>query len=276
MSTNAVKYFSTGEFAKLCNVHKKTLFHYDEIGLFKPEKIMENGYRYYSQYQLELFNVIYTLKEIGMSLKAIKAFMDERTPEKVIELFEYETEQIEREIHNLRKKQQLMATKLKLIEEGLRPIGPVTLENQPEEYLVLSGPVQDIEGDYDIHTYGEHIEYCTKEQLALGYLPGAMMYKENLEKGEFRQYSYYFSKVDQRDFREGLYIKPEGVYAVGHFRGYYDKVYLLYEKLMQYIEKQHLIIIGDAYEEVLIDEVSVRERDDYRIKISIPINYKKD
>ena len=54
MKENNTKYFSTGEFAKLCKVHKKTLFHYDEIGLFKPEKVMDNGYRYYSIYQLEL------------------------------------------------------------------------------------------------------------------------------------------------------------------------------------------------------------------------------
>ena len=62
-------YFSTGEFAKLCNVNKKTLFHYDEIGLFKPEIVKENGYRYYSTYQLEIFDMIYTLRDLGVPLK---------------------------------------------------------------------------------------------------------------------------------------------------------------------------------------------------------------
>ncbi|WP_374043130.1 MerR family DNA-binding transcriptional regulator [uncultured Clostridium sp.] len=33
------KYYSTGEFAELCGVNKKTLFHYDDIDLLKPEKI---------------------------------------------------------------------------------------------------------------------------------------------------------------------------------------------------------------------------------------------
>ena len=69
MKENNTKYFSTGEFAKLCKVHKKTLFHYDEIGLFKPEKVMNNGYRYYSVYQLEAFNVISTLKILVFLLK---------------------------------------------------------------------------------------------------------------------------------------------------------------------------------------------------------------
>lgn len=271
MSTNPIKYFSTGEFARLCNVHKKTLFHYDEIDLFKPEKIMENGYRYYSQNQLEVFNVIYTLKEIGMPLKAIKIFMDERTPQKVIELFEHETGQIEKEIENLRKKQQLMATKMKLIKEGLMPIDPLQLEEQEEEYLILSEPIQETDIDYDMETYVKHVDYCTKEQLAMGYLPGAIIKKEHLEANESSCYSYYFSKVGKADFREGMQIKPKGLYAVGHFQGYYDKSYAMYKELMRYIEEHGLTIVGDAYEEVLIDEVSVKERENYRIKISIAV-----
>ncbi len=37
MSEDVRKYFTTGEFAKLCHVKKQTLFHYDEIGLLSPE-----------------------------------------------------------------------------------------------------------------------------------------------------------------------------------------------------------------------------------------------
>ena len=108
-------YFSTGEFAKLCNVNKKTLFHYDEIGLFKPEIVKENGYRYYSIYQLEIFDMIYTLRDLGVPLKEIKSFMDKRNPNSVVELFEYN--EIENEIKLLRRKQEIMSNKMKLIKQ---------------------------------------------------------------------------------------------------------------------------------------------------------------
>ena len=36
----------TGEFARLCNTNKRTLFHYDEIGLFSPAYTDEKGYRF--------------------------------------------------------------------------------------------------------------------------------------------------------------------------------------------------------------------------------------
>ena len=110
-------YFSTGEFAKLCNVNKKTLFHYDEIGLFKPEIVKENGYRYCSIYQLEIFDMIYTLRDLGVPLKEIKSFMDKRNPNSVVELFEYKTNEIENEIKLLRRKQEIMSNKMKLIKQ---------------------------------------------------------------------------------------------------------------------------------------------------------------
>ena len=37
------------DFARLCGTNKRTLHHYDQIGLFAPALRGENGYRYYSQ-----------------------------------------------------------------------------------------------------------------------------------------------------------------------------------------------------------------------------------
>ena len=38
MRKDLQKYFTTGKFAKLCGVNKRTLFHYDDIGLDIIEK----------------------------------------------------------------------------------------------------------------------------------------------------------------------------------------------------------------------------------------------
>ena len=39
---------SAGEIARMCNVSKELLIHYDKVGLLKPKVIGKNGYRYYS------------------------------------------------------------------------------------------------------------------------------------------------------------------------------------------------------------------------------------
>ena len=62
----------TGNFAKLCNTNKRTLFHYDEIGLFSPVLTDDKGYRYYTESQCDVFFTITYLKDIGMPLKEIK------------------------------------------------------------------------------------------------------------------------------------------------------------------------------------------------------------
>ena len=62
MSEHFQNKISTGTFAKLCGVPKKTLLYYDEIGLFQPDHIAENGYRYYSYRQFEVLSVILALR----------------------------------------------------------------------------------------------------------------------------------------------------------------------------------------------------------------------
>lgn len=71
MGEKSHKYFSTREFAKICGVKKQTLFHYDDIGLFKPEITTDKGYRYYAYQQVEMFNVIELLKELSEVTKFI-------------------------------------------------------------------------------------------------------------------------------------------------------------------------------------------------------------
>ena len=102
------QYFTTGEFAKLWGVKKQTLFHYDEIGIFKPAIKKPNGYRYYSYQQFEVFGVISVLKEMGMSLQEIKTYLDSRSPEQLIHLFSQKIDQIDREIEHLKTNQSLI------------------------------------------------------------------------------------------------------------------------------------------------------------------------
>ena len=59
---------TTKEFAKLCGVEKRTRFYYDQIGLLKPETVLENGYRDYSQEQVKRLEDIKFLQATGLSL----------------------------------------------------------------------------------------------------------------------------------------------------------------------------------------------------------------
>lgn len=69
-----MKYTST-EICTLANVTKKTLRHYDKIGLLSPSLINDNGYWYYDDQALETIQLIKNLQVIGYSLKEIKGYL---------------------------------------------------------------------------------------------------------------------------------------------------------------------------------------------------------
>ena len=64
-----------GEFSRTCFVSKKTLRHYDEIGLLRPAHVAENGYRYYTADQIRTMRLILRLKSYGFSLPEIAAHL---------------------------------------------------------------------------------------------------------------------------------------------------------------------------------------------------------
>ncbi|SET00643.1 transcriptional regulator, MerR family [Oceanobacillus limi] len=67
------------EVAELVGISVRTLHHYDEIGLLKPDNTTESGYRIYSQENLESLQQILFFKELGFPLKKIKEIISSPT-----------------------------------------------------------------------------------------------------------------------------------------------------------------------------------------------------
>ena len=71
--------YSIGQLALILKVSTRTLRHYDDIDLLKPQHInQENSYRYYGKEQLGLAKNIINLKEYGLSLDEIKEILIEK------------------------------------------------------------------------------------------------------------------------------------------------------------------------------------------------------
>lgn len=70
------KYLSVHEVAELTGTTARTLHYYDEIALLKPALVTDAGYRQYSKENLLHLQEILFLREVGFSLKEIKALME--------------------------------------------------------------------------------------------------------------------------------------------------------------------------------------------------------
>ncbi|MBS4751176.1 MerR family transcriptional regulator [Carnobacteriaceae bacterium zg-ZUI78] len=67
------KLYTIGEAAKLCDVSRKTLRYYDELGIIVPDKVSEDtGYRYYSRETLMRLPKVKYYKQMGFKLHEIE------------------------------------------------------------------------------------------------------------------------------------------------------------------------------------------------------------
>ncbi len=70
------KLMSVHEVATLTDITARTLHYYDEIGLLKPAKVTEAGYRMYDDAALGRLQNILLFRELEFPLKEIKAILD--------------------------------------------------------------------------------------------------------------------------------------------------------------------------------------------------------
>ncbi len=63
--------WSVQQLAKIAGTTSRTLRHYDSVGLLKPSRTGENGYRYYGQAGLLRLQRILLLRELGLGLPAV-------------------------------------------------------------------------------------------------------------------------------------------------------------------------------------------------------------
>jgi DNA-binding transcriptional MerR regulator len=70
--------FTVKQLSKLAGVTPRTLHHYDDIGLLKPSRIGNNGYRYYEEEALLKLQQILFYRELDFPLDDIRKIMGRR------------------------------------------------------------------------------------------------------------------------------------------------------------------------------------------------------
>ncbi len=271
MASNLKDYFTTGEFARLCNVKKQTLFHYDDIGILSPELVGENGYRYYSYPQLEVFSTISMLKELNMPLAEIKDYLDHRSPQAFLALLEEQQREVEEKIKELQWLKGFIRTKMELTRAGLSiPIGKILLETRPEEYLIVTEYNGEDESKAVTTAMTEHLNFCHSLDIYSPYAIGGMIPLEKISPESSYAYSHFYTKITNPE-SPGAVLRPAGVFAVCCDNQGFKNVAQLCRKLLAYAEEHGFSPGSHIYEDVLLDEMSVKGYDSYTVKLSLPL-----
>lgn len=275
MFNKNVKYFTTGEFAKICKVNKQTLIYYDQIGLLSPIMKDNKDYRYYSIAQYEFFSVIELLKAVGMSLKDIQKYMAEKSPENFLDLMYQQKEIVARKRRELEMIESIIDVKIDLTKAALNlDFDSITIEHLPEATLYLSKNIEDSKEEQFTHAVSDFIDELDRSQLDTGYPIGGMTRREQVLAGNYDNYSYLY--IEQPHPREGhpYFRAIEGDFIVGYHIGTSATLGESYERLFKVMREKGFELGQYVYEEYIYDAVIKNREEDYVTKIMIEI--KKD
>ncbi len=145
---NKFKLMTISEFAKFHNIKTRTLHYYDNIKLFSPIFIGENGYRYYSLEQSVELEIILMFRELGFSISDIKEYLDNCNTNKFLEIAEIKIDYINNEINKLNKLKNALEYKKKNLNLASKIINnTIEIVEYKGEYIL---EVPFIFSEYDI------------------------------------------------------------------------------------------------------------------------------
>lgn len=267
------KYFTTGEFASLCRTTKETLFHYDRIGILKPNHIGNNKYRYYSLEQFYDYDLINTLKAAGSSLSEIKTYLNNHNTNDFLNLLKENKKRLEKERKKIERMEYFLRNAILLTEKALSmPYHKPELVENEEEYFIATSlkKADSLSPQEEIEFFNDHFAYCERNQIYSEYPLGAIVSMDTLQEGKFYE-SYYCTKLEKPVKAERLYIKPKGTYLTMLHKGFYDTRKDAYQILFDYMKQHNLVFNGNSYEQELISYLAVNEVNNMVLQISIQI-----
>lgn len=266
----AKKYLTISAFAKLSGISRKNLIYYDEIGILKPALVKENGYRYYSDNQIEEVSIILALKDLDIPLKEIKSYIENVSPDNLINLIAAQREKILDELNRLNQMNYIIeqrisnAPMISSIDSS-----KVLLEYCEEELLFLGFEHLYDENNID-DDFIKFLDHCKNEKVLYGYPLGVCTDYDSVLSDNIRTYKYFYKVSKDIDLTEKA-IKPAGLYVINYDNSYLADETKSFDKVKRFIEENNLCVCGNVYIENMSDEIFTKNSDKYFSKISVQV-----
>ena len=260
--------YPSGEFAKLTGVNKRTLHYYNDIGLFCPAVIGDNGYHYYTCFQFAQLELILTLRKIGLTIDEIRDYVTQPSGRSFSQMMSKKLTLIDESIRQLLSAQDFLEQKAERLKLGMEARhGRIERCTLPERKIILSAPIS---GRYDEADFPVAAEFSLrlKKLFHLYDSFGSCISVDALQKGEYSCYDSFFaycpasSEVCDRTLPAGKYLRAFCV-------GAWSRLPEVYRSVLAYAEAQGLTLTGHAYEEGL-NEMAIQSQQDYVTMITIP------
>lgn len=169
------------EVSRLTGVSIRALHHYDRIGLLRPSKVTDAGYRLYDDTALERLQCILLFKELEFPLKEIRGILDNPAFDRNLAL--------EQQIKLLEMKKEHLENLIDLA-RGIKTIGVKTLDFTAFETKKIDEYARQAK-----ESWGQTPEYCEFEKKS----EGRTMEEERLLSIEFMGVFAEFGRMKGTD-----------------------------------------------------------------------------
>ena len=263
------------ELAKLKNITSETLRHYDRIGLLKPDSISASGHRYYSIRQYERLGTILELKKMGMSLKEIQEYFDNRNLNKSYLMLKEYQERFEKELQEKIQLNAVLQQKLQFMESlfSLPEMETVFEETFPVRYMVTFGRES---GDREEHAMAfSKLENYIKEKIPIiaSDRVGVFADERLLIPSDQLMPAVPMLLVSPKNAEESYLKKiPGGKYVCMYYRnGILEKYHPSFEIIKKYIKEKRYTINGSLLQIYKIDVTLTSSAEETVMEIQIPV-----
>lgn len=264
-------YMPIREFSRMTGLTPDTLRYYDKIGLLVPELRKDNGYRFYTGRQLNSAYLIGLLRSIGVGPDEMKHYTGDCTLQGMFRLFSKQESRIEEEMKRLGEMKEIMQLYADMAKEVLiRGEDAVYLEERKREPVLYCPPVSG--GEDNVMGETSAYEYAKGRGINTGYPLGCCVALSDLEEGR----SFPVSRRYFRLCKGCGDWKPEGKYAVAYGRSRLWEPDRIYRKTLDFIMGRGFRPCGEAYEEYLVDEMSLQGGTSYLVRVEIPVEGKPE
>lgn len=248
-----------GQMAELNHISEQTLRLYDREGLLKPQETDPvTGYRYYHIMQSARLDLIQNMKVYGMTLRQIRAFLDDNDAAALQKLLLEQAGRVNDRIDQLVRSRAAIMRALENCRryEAMPRGGEVFLEYIPERYIYRYGcDCNYFEEDEDGYEYmlRQLKRHLVVNNMPLSYFSniGTIIRRECLERGELYS-NEVFLFLDGHSDAPGVERVPAAAYLClcsDDAKSEEESV----RRLLRHINEHGYTIAGDYFCEVIID-----------------------
>lgn len=271
---NKKELFQIGEIAKLFHISVGSLRHYEKIGLLKPEFIdIQTGYRYYSTRQFECLNTIRYLRVLDTPLEQILEFLSNKNINSIQQLLEKQKLEIAKKRHELEIIEKKIDNRLTQLNDATSSeFDTIKLIRIPPRRIAWIRNELSIKNHLDLEISIRELEKYQQDAIVFLGKVGIGISEEHLKLEQFQIYDRVFLILDTEDTYKGKVVEiPENTSVVIRYRGSHKESTEQYVKLLNFIKKNHLEILGFSSEITMIDYAYTNDTSKFVTEIQIPV-----